>query len=403
MLTEVCYATHAQRKNEKSRRSKKTTPEERKTMSDMLTKLADIQWKLFKILPKKEKILETDTGDADLRYLKGSSLETAVNNLVNAYMPMDDILNKLNLEGKPDALRQCLLGTAFGDIMGMPYEGSPAAPGFDPLLGDQLIKPMACFTDDTVMSVAIAMAALEIKEKQLGLASSRDTYASFMRKIAQKYPGMAYGGRFYNWAVIGIDDERYTSYGDGSAMRSGVIGAIFDDIRDVITQSVLSAVPTHSHPEGICGSVAMSVAIWILAHGGTKEQVKSYALQCYPKGAKTRNELLMDKDIPIDPGITLEALIAMSPMTMAIRCSRAVPEAFINLAHTDNFEDAVAATLYYSSDTDTVGAMTGAMAAVLYDTDFSIYGNLFMHKLELMPELTDLISQQGNKEEMNVL
>ena len=54
-----------------------------------------------------------------------------------------------------------LRGICLGDIFGMPYEGWGLPDGEDPDTVNPLLNPTAAFTDDTVMTIAVADALLE--------------------------------------------------------------------------------------------------------------------------------------------------------------------------------------------------------------------------------------------------
>ena len=106
-----------------------------------------------------------------------------------------------------------MIGAITGDIIGSTYEFDNAGRyDFDPF------PPGSDFTDDTVLTIAIADAIL----------SSGD-YAVTVREYALNYPGRGYGGWFNKW--IHTDNPKpYNSYGNGSAMRVSPIGWAFEPL-----------------------------------------------------------------------------------------------------------------------------------------------------------------------------
>src|SRR4051812_9637646 len=100
-----------------------------------------------------------------------------------------------------------MLGAIAGDIIGSVYEHRKdwqqrRTPHFQPLF-----DPHARFTDDTVLTVAVAEHIL----------TGRDL-VELLRDYAREYPAAGYGRSFRTWAASD-DPQPYGSYGNGSAMR----------------------------------------------------------------------------------------------------------------------------------------------------------------------------------------
>jgi ADP-ribosylglycohydrolase len=100
-----------------------------------------------------------------------------------------------------------MLGAIAGDMIGVPWEA----------LGEKrydfaLFTEFSRFSDDTVMTLAVAHALLEKLD-----------YAQTMREFGRRYPAIGYGGHFERWIY---DDSMgpYNSYGNGGAMRASPIG-----------------------------------------------------------------------------------------------------------------------------------------------------------------------------------
>ena len=132
-----------------------------------------------------------------------------------------------------------MIGAIAGDIIGSVYEFAPIkTPDFP------LFSPNSDFTDDSVLTVAIA-------DVLLNGGDLVDT----LKEYTKKYPGRGYGGSYHHWAH---SDERnpYHSWGNGSAMRTSPIGFFFNERNEVLDAARKYAAVTHDHPHGINGAQA---------------------------------------------------------------------------------------------------------------------------------------------------
>ncbi|TFG62906.1 MAG: ADP-ribosylglycohydrolase family protein, partial [Nitrospirales bacterium] len=112
-----------------------------------------------------------------------------------------------------------MIGSIAGDIIGSVYEHRPIKTKDFPLFHSH-----CDFTDDTVLTVAVADAIL-----------SGAPYVDSVRRIGRRYPGAGYGGSFIRW--LHSDDPRpYNSWGNGSAMRVSPVGFAFSTEDEVLRQ-----------------------------------------------------------------------------------------------------------------------------------------------------------------------
>lgn len=142
-----------------------------------------------------------------------------------------------------------MLGAIAGDVIGSVYEYYPMKDYAFPLF-----QKHSTFTDDTVLTIAIAHAILEKKD-----------YGFSLKTFGRKYPGAGYGLMFLEW-LYKEENEPYNSWGNGSAMRVSPIGFAFNSMADVLTQAEKSASVTHNHPEGIRGAQATALAIYLASN-----------------------------------------------------------------------------------------------------------------------------------------
>ena len=153
-----------------------------------------------------------------------------------------------------------MLGAIIGDIVGSIYE-------FDNIKTKdfELFDRECFFTDDTVMSIAVAEALLDTqpgdKEDEI-----RNKLVVSMKKWGREYPHAGYGGHFAGWLRTD-DTQPYNSYGNGSAMRVSAAGWLYDDMFTTRYMARLTSAVTHNHPEGIKGAEATAAAIFLVRNG----------------------------------------------------------------------------------------------------------------------------------------
>lgn len=224
-----------------------------------------------------------------------------------------------------------MIGAIAGDVIGSVYEHAPIKSKSFPLF-----HPRARFTDDTVLTVAVAHAILE-----------GETYRSSIREIGRRYPDAGYGGSFIQW-LLADNAPPYNSWGNGSAMRVSPIGFAYDDEQTVLREAEASAAITHDHPEGIKGAQATALAI-LLAQRKT------------PRG-EIRNEITRrfgyDLNRSVDeirPGYSFD-----------ISCQGTVPQAIIAFLDSTSWEDAVRNAISLGGDSDTLACITGGIAEAWY-------------------------------------
>lgn len=233
-----------------------------------------------------------------------------------------------------------MYGAILGDIIGSPYE-------FD--MGDKrkdfpLFSPKSCFTDDTVMTIAVAEAFL----------NAPDDDAVILRRLTnslqlwgKRYPHAGYGLRFLNW-LSSSNPQPYHSYGNGSAMRVSAVAWLYHDLDTVLRMARLSALVSHNHPEGIKGAQATAAAIFLGRTGHTKAQIKDYIETTF------HYDLSRTCD-QIRPGYRhVES------------CQETVPEAITAFLEGDSFEDVIRTAVSLGGDCDTLTCIAGSIAEGFY-------------------------------------
>lgn len=224
-----------------------------------------------------------------------------------------------------------MIGAIAGDIIGSAYEW------FRVKTTDfELFTKKSRFTDDTVLTVAIADCVLNKKD-----------YAKTLKEYGRKYPHAGYGGWFNAW-LYAEPSHPYNSYGNGSAMRVSPIGFAFDDLDMVMMEAKKSAEVTHNHPEGIKGAQAVASAIFLARTGESKESIKSRIKKIFKYD--------LDKKLEdIRPTYEFDET-----------CQGSVPQAIIAFLESNDYEDAVRKAVSLGGDSDTLGCMAGGIAQAYY-------------------------------------
>ena len=163
-----------------------------------------------------------------------------------------------------------MFGAILGDMIGSPYEFDMGSKTKD----FPLFSKNSTYTDDTVMTIAVAAAFLHI-EDDTDRAFIKQEVTKWMQYFGQLYPHAGYGGMFRHW-LKAKNPQPYGSFGNGSAMRVSSVAWLFNDLETVRRMARLSAEVTHNHPEGIKGAEATASAIFLARTGHTKSEIKAY-------------------------------------------------------------------------------------------------------------------------------
>lgn len=234
-----------------------------------------------------------------------------------------------------------MLGAIFGDIVGSVYEFNNIKRVDFPLFSKK-----STFTDDTVMTLAIADALLSWEDGDL--ASLRELFVDKMKAYGRAYPNESYGGRFSDW-LFGESRESYHSYGNGSAMRVSPVAYYARSLDEAMMLAKVSAETTHSHPEGIKGAVATAGAVYLARIGKSKDEIRAFVEGFY------------------DLSSTVDAI--RPTYTFNETCQDTVPQAVIAFLESDSFENAIRLAISLGGDSDTLAAITGSIAEAYYTVE----------------------------------
>jgi len=224
-----------------------------------------------------------------------------------------------------------MLGAIIGDVLGSTFEFYPMKTKKFELLDNK-----SHFTDDTVMTVAVADSIM-----------NDVPYVESLQSWGRKYPRAGYGSWFRKW--IQLDDpEPYNSFGNGSAMRCSSVGWLFDNEESVLEEAKKSAEITHNHPEGIKGAQSIALGVLMGRKGSSKKEIKE------------KLEDLFDYDL----NQKLEQIIPTYIFDST--CQGSVPQAIIAFLESTDFEDAIRNSISLGGDADTQACITGSLAEAYY-------------------------------------
>lgn len=234
-----------------------------------------------------------------------------------------------------------MIGAILGDIVGSIYE-------FDNIKTKdfQLFDKECFFTDDSVMTIAIAETLLHYEHIDTdNIDAFKEDLISTMHMIGIRYPDCGYGGHFLVW-ILRNKREPYNSFGNGSAMRVSSVGWYAKTLEEAELIAKVTAEVSHNHPEGIKGAVATAGAVFLARTGATMEELKKYISKYYTI------DFTIDEIRPIyDYDIT---------------CQGTVPQAMQAFFESTSFEDAIRNAISIGGDSDTLAAITGAVAEAYY-------------------------------------
>ncbi len=245
-----------------------------------------------------------------------------------------------------------MLGAIAGDIIGSVYEFSPHKETAFPLL-----QEASGFTDDTVLTVAIAESILTGK-----------SYTAALKHWGRRYPTAGYGKNFYQW-LMSRCSVPYGSWGNGSAMRVSPVGWAYTSLEETLKQATLSAMPTHNHPEGIKGAQAVAGSIWSIRNGHSKDELKAW----------------LQETIQYDLSATVAEL--RQSYTFDVSSAGSVPQALQCFLEANSTEEAIRLAVSLGGDADTQAAIAGAVGEAAWGIEPSLELEIIQRLPENMQEV----------------
>lgn len=237
-----------------------------------------------------------------------------------------------------------MLGAIIGDIVGSRFEFNNYRK-----MDFELFTEDCFFTDDTVMSLAIAEALMAVQD----VASNQEEFdqelrqlsIEFMQNYGLAYPDAGYGLNFSRW-LASSDPKPYGSWGNGAAMRIAPVGWYAKTEAEVERLAQIVTEVTHNHEEGIKGAIAVGRAIFLARKGYPKSEIAMVMADYY------------DLDFTIDE--------IRPTYQFNESCQETVPQAIVAFLESSSFEDAIRRAISVGGDSDTLAAITGSIAEAYY-------------------------------------
>lgn len=258
-----------------------------------------------------------------------------------------------------------MYGAIIGDVVGSTYEFAKRKTKNFPLFPGG-----SDFTDDTIMTIAVAKALMRSVETD---EPFDEVLVEEMRQLGEEYPHPkgGYGVRFREWLVDPFPMP-YNGVGNGSAMRVSPCGLLAVTLEEALDLAETSAAVTHSHPEGIKGAQATAAAVFLAKTRHSKEDIRDYISKNFYSLDKTLDEIRPDYEFNGS-------------------CQGSVPQSIQAFLESKNYEDALRNVISLGGDADTMGAITGAIAwsFYLFQTAKGIsikMANMWIEAVEYLPE-----------------
>ena len=232
-----------------------------------------------------------------------------------------------------------MIGAILGDIAGSRFE-------FHNILSKEFefLHPDCEFTDDTVMTCAVAQGLMDSKEDFSDLSEKT---IEAMQRIGRLFPNCGYGAQFIHW-MFSDEPQPYNSCGNGSAMRVSPVGFVARDADEAKKLSAAVTAITHDHPEGMKGAEATAVAIVMARNGKTKEEIRSVMEEYY------------------DLSMTVDAYRDQWQGHGREICQVSVPQALVCFFEGESYEDVIRNCISIGGDSDTIAAIAGGIAEAYY-------------------------------------
>ena len=255
-----------------------------------------------------------------------------------------------------------MIGAVAGDVAGSVFEWhSIKSTKFD------LFSPGSDFTDDSVLTLAVARAILDAHPRRPTTAE----YGARLREFGRVYPGRGYGGNFQQW-LHGNDQAPYNSYGNGSAMRVSPVAFAFNDETIVLEQAAASAGPTHNHAEGIKGAQATALTILLARKGASKKEIRR------------RVQELSGYDL------TRTVKSIRQTYSFDVTCQGSVAEAIIAFLDARSYEGSIRNAISLGGDADTQACIAGGIAEAFHGVPVEIEEQV---RARLLPGLLAVLDE----------
>lgn len=280
---------------------------------------------------------------------------------------MDELTQELRFRLSLQALEGLSVGDAFGQQFFLSEDEAYAR-----INSRELPAPQWPFTDDTMMALSVCDVLGQFgRINQDALVESfcrhfqpERGYGASMRRLLSE---VAAGG---DWRLLSAGQfSGMGSHGNGAAMRVAPLGAyFFDDLDRVVDEATLSAVVTHTHPDGVAGAVAVAVAAALACRAGregrlfTSQQFLTEVAEHVGSGQVRRG---IEAAVGLPTGASVRLAVAALGNGIGLSAADTVPfSLWVAARRLTDFEGALWEIVGGLGDRDTTCAIVGGIIAL---------------------------------------
>jgi ADP-ribosylglycohydrolase len=232
-----------------------------------------------------------------------------------------------------------MLGAICGDVIGRPYEFEfpTRTKDFD------LFRHDSRFSDDTVLTAAVAHRLMH-----------GGSYEQALVDFGMRHIEDGFGKGFKAW-LLDSARKQGDSFGNGSAMRVSPVAWFATSLDEAIEMARDSAMPSHSHPEGIKGAVAVAAAVRLSIEGRFGE--------------------IRDIVTKLTAGYDLSRSVDEIRRTVPrfkTTCQESVADAIVCALEATSFEDGIRNAVSLGNDADTQASIAGAILEPYFGVPWEI-------------------------------
>jgi len=274
-----------------------------------------------------------------------------------------EIMNGMNME-----MKNRIIGSIIGDVVGSTYEFATKIPK-----KFKLFRSGCTFTDDTVLTIAIADALLHNRP-----------FADTIWEWGSKYTNAGFGYSFKQWKERRKTDINATndSKGNGCGMRVSPIGYWAKSIEEAMVLAKESAIITHNSEEGIKGAQAIASAVFMAKRQMSKDSIKKFI------------EDTFNYNLDLSYGDIWKQVNEYDNVNKLRRerewAENTCPVAIIAFLNSTDYESAIRLAVSYGGDVDTISCMTGGIAAAYYGVPDNIIEEIAAY---LPQDIIDIVNE----------
>lgn len=230
-----------------------------------------------------------------------------------------------------------MYGAIIGDLAGSIYEFEQTKK-IDNIKIDKIIEDNSFYSDDTILTIAIADAILNNKNYEHYLKCYIQKYTDYKPNFSPYFKN-AFSPEMIKWAN---NNKEGNSIGNGAMMRISPIGYMFNSEEEVVENAKLATIPSHNSKEAIDAATKIALIIYYIRKGIPLEYI-------YEK---------------------LEIKVNYKPFSSFNKtCNETIGNCLYTVYNSTSFEDSIKKAIYMGGDTDTNACIVGSISEALFGID----------------------------------